>query len=89
MRPDSGSGSAAEYPQFKDATIMSGTFRIKDAACSKCAFFDASPASDQDLGLCRYNPPVSQPSADAHGLWPKVSNGDWCGHYEPQSASSG
>ena len=68
---------------------MPDTFRIKDAACSKCTFFDASMGSAQDLGLCRYNPPVSQPSPDAHGLWPKVAGGDWCGHYQPQDASGG
>ncbi len=65
---------------------MSGTFQIKDAACGKCAFFDASRASGENLGLCRYNPPVSQPSADAHGLWPMVAGGDWCGHYQPGRA---
>ena len=53
-----------------------------DAACQKCSFFDG--ASSADLGLCRFNPPVSQPTADAHGLWPQVSNADWCGHYEPE-----
>ena len=55
-----------------------------DAACQRCSFFDDAGASAA-LGLCRFNPPVSQPNADAHGLWPKVSNDDWCGHYKPEA----
>ena len=54
------------------------------AACGKCRFFDTE-ASDS-LGLCRYNPPISQPSADSHGVWPKVEASDWCGHFEPVAA---
>jgi len=34
-----------------------------------------------DSGLCRYNPPMAQPGADAHGLWPVVGMKDWCGHF--------
>ena len=30
------------------------------AACAKCRFFDSEASAD--LGLCRYNPPISQPS---------------------------
>lgn len=60
------------------------------ATCDKCAFFDlhskGSQASTQD-GLCRFNPPVSQPSPKDHGLWPVVSTDDWCGHFAPQSSS--
>ena len=54
------------------------------AACAKCKFFD-SEQSDK-LGLCRYNPPISQPSGEAAGVWPKVQAQDWCGHYEPAAA---
>ena len=54
------------------------------AACAKCRYFDAEASAD--LGLCRYNPPISQPSADAAGVWPKVQAQDWCGHYEPADA---
>ena len=54
------------------------------AACAKCKFFD-SEKSDT-LGLCRYNPPISQPSGEAAGVWPKVQANDWCGHYEPIAA---
>ncbi|MBE7212085.1 MAG: hypothetical protein INR65_13775, partial [Gluconacetobacter diazotrophicus] len=54
-----------------------------DATCQKCSFFDG--AQSTDLGLCRFNPPVTQPSAEAHGLWPKVSTDDWCGHFEAET----
>ena len=65
---------------------MSGTFQIKDAACAKCTFFDVGASAGPDLGLCRYNPPISQPTQDSHGLWPKVETNDWCGHFEPATA---
>lgn len=55
-----------------------------DAACAKCKFFDQEGSAE--LGLCRYNPPISQPSGDAAGVWPKVETTDWCGHYEPATA---
>jgi len=54
------------------------------AACAKCKFYDQE--SGQDLGLCRYNPPISQPSADSAGVWPKVEAADWCGHFEAEAA---
>ena len=55
------------------------------AHCDSCKFFDehkvnGAQASGEE-GLCRYNPPVTQPSAEAHGLWPVVSSDDWCGHF--------
>ena len=58
------------------------------AACGKCKYFDqasteSGPASP---GLCRYNPPIGQPSQDSHGVWPKVETNDWCGHYERAEA---
>jgi hypothetical protein len=55
------------------------------AACAKCMFFDGEQ-SNASLGLCRYNPPISQPSGDAAGVWPKVEADDWCGHFEPAAA---
>ncbi|WP_298814069.1 hypothetical protein [uncultured Sphingomonas sp.] len=58
---------------------------IDGAACAKCKFFDTE-ASGESLGLCRYNPPISQPSGDAAGVWPKVEASDWCGHFEPANA---
>ncbi len=54
----------------------------QDVSCTKCRFFDdhvAKPSAED--GLCRFNPPVTQPSPDAHGLWPVVSGMDWCGHF--------
>ena len=64
---------------------MTATFQIKDAACTKCTFFDVKPSSND--GLCRFNPPISQTSADAHGLWPVVAAQDWCGHFEAQATA--
>lgn len=59
-------------------------------ACTKCKFFDEQTAKPQaDDGLCRYNPPVTQPSAEAHGLWPVVSASDWCGHFSIDTVAAG
>jgi hypothetical protein len=64
--------------------------QTQDAACTKCKFFDDHVAKLQDAdGLCRFNPPVSQPSADAHGLWPAVSAADWCGHFSVDTVAAG
>lgn len=61
---------------------MEHAFRGQNATCTQCTYFDdAKPAVTEKLGLCRFNPPVSQPSPDAHGLWPMVGASDWCGHY--------
>lgn len=53
--------------------------------CNSCVYFDDHAANDRpappDAGLCRFNPPVSQPGPDAHGLWPVVKAEDWCGHH--------
>ena len=60
-------------------------------ACTKCRFFDdhaSNGGSTSDsAGLCRFNPPVSQP-ADAHGLWPVVTDADWCGHFAPETTGA-
>ena len=62
-----------------------------NATCSKCAFFDAhanavqAPRND---GLCRFNPPISQPTAQDHGLWPVVSTNDWCGHFATETVKT-
>lgn len=55
------------------------------ASCESCRFFDehktnGAPSAGSE-GLCRFNPPVSQPAPDAKGLWPVVETGDWCGHF--------
>jgi hypothetical protein len=34
------------------------------------------------LGLCRYNPQISQPTNTEHGVWPKVEADDGCDHFE-------
>ena len=58
----------------------------KSGSCGACAFFDEHDGAAQagHDGLCRFNPPVSQPTADAHGLWPVVTEKDWCGHFAPE-----
>lgn len=61
-----------------------------DHNCSQCAFFEDHHANTaaklDDAGLCRFNPPVTQPSADARGLWPVVKEDDWCGHFRADAA---
>ncbi len=54
------------------------------SSCNSCVFFDDhlnNGSSDADNGLCRFNPPVSQPDANSRGLWPVVTAEDWCGHF--------
>lgn len=55
------------------------------AACNACRFYDDHKlnggAASHEAGLCRYNPPVSQPAPQAQGLWPVVAAQDWCGHF--------
>jgi len=61
-----------------------------DAACTRCKFFDDHATKQaSDDGLCRFNPPVTQPSPEAHGLWPVVSAGDWCGHFSAETPVAG
>lgn len=62
------------------------------AACESCTYYDQQNAAQaakigKDAGLCRFNPPVSQPGPDAHGLWPVVENKDWCGHYADEKTA--
>jgi hypothetical protein len=57
---------------------------MTECACGNCQFFDSHGAKALKAangGLCRYNPPISQPSAKDHGLWPVVEAKDWCGHF--------
>lgn len=63
--------------------------QTQDVACTKCKFFDDHVAKMADEGLCRFNPPVSQPSADTHGLWPVVGPKDWCGHFSHDTMTAG
>ncbi len=60
-----------------------------NAQCQSCRYFDTHKAAQStgqggDEGLCRFNPPVTQPGPQEHGLWPVVSASDLCGHYSPE-----
>lgn len=65
---------------------------MANAKCESCKFFDEhkvnGAAAQHDEGLCRFNPPVSQPGPEAHGLWPVVGSTDWCGHYTPEMTAA-
>ncbi len=57
-------------------------------ACGNCQFFDhrskaalKQKEKEKDSGLCRYNPPMPQQSADGQGVWPVVGKKDRCGHF--------
>lgn len=58
------------------------------ASCEACSFYDSHVANTErvaeNAGLCRFNPPVSQPEANSRGLWPVVSATDWCGHFDSE-----
>ncbi|MBB4351764.1 hypothetical protein [Aliirhizobium cellulosilyticum] len=57
------------------------------AACNDCAFLENQGTEREhtdDGGLCRFNPPVTQPDANERGLWPVVAANDWCGHFAPE-----
>ena len=59
-------------------------------SCESCAYYDHHTNGGQavqDKGLCRFNPPVSQPGPNDRGLWPVVTNSDWCAHFSSQSAN--
>ncbi|WP_336486892.1 hypothetical protein [Methylobacterium nigriterrae] len=63
-----------------------------NAACASCRFFDehtlngGAPAADE--GLCRFNPPVTQPAPESKGLWPVVAAQDWCGHFTAEMSAA-
>lgn len=65
---------------------------MTDLACTRCKFYDDhrlnGAATAADEGLCRYNPPVSQPEPQGHGLWPVVGGSDWCGHFSPEAMTA-
>ena len=71
--------------------LAEGFMSAHSGHCGSCAFFDEhhvnGGASSKDDGLCRFNPPISQPGPDTHGLWPVVAEQDWCGHYAPEHAA--
>ena len=71
------------------STRRSSWFRLPAPAAtapSSTTIMATAPSRRQDGGLCRFNPPVSQPGPDAHGLWPVVSERDWCGHFATETA---
>lgn len=63
----------------------------KSSTCNSCTFYEDhvtnTARAPEDAGLCRYNPPVTQPEPDARGLWPVVSADDWCGHFTEARAA--
>ncbi|GJD35356.1 hypothetical protein [Methylobacterium aerolatum] len=65
---------------------------MADAHCESCKFFDEhksnGAAAQGDAGLCRFNPPVSQPAPESKGLWPVVSSSDWCGHFTAEMTAA-
>ncbi|MGU3330396.1 hypothetical protein ACLBXB_26070 [Methylobacterium mesophilicum] len=58
---------------------------MASATCQSCKFFDDhhgnGAQAQADAGLCRFNPPVTQPTPESKGLWPVVATEDWCGHF--------
>ena len=58
---------------------------MASTSCESCTYYDGGHGNTGKTsgseGLCRFNPPVSQPGPDAHGLWPVVGQSDWCGHF--------
>ncbi len=70
---------------------MAAKLTSQSTSCTNCAFYDdhvgnTAGQPGDDAGLCRFNPPVSQPSPDAYGLWPVVSASDWSGHFSSEGA---
>ncbi|KQS67365.1 MULTISPECIES: hypothetical protein [Methylobacterium] len=63
-----------------------------NAACESCRFFDDhklnGAQAQGDEGLCRFNPPVSQPAPESKGLWPVVASKDWCGHFTAEMSAA-
>jgi hypothetical protein len=54
-------------------------------ACGNCQFMDteseaAAKLAKGETGLCRFYPPMLQPSSNA-SAWPTVGAKDWCGHF--------
>jgi hypothetical protein len=55
-------------------------------ACGNCQFMDnqsktAAQHQSQNAGLCRYHPPLTRDGNGAAGVWPVVTEKDWCGHF--------
>jgi hypothetical protein len=62
------------------------------AHCESCKFSDEHKVNGAqasgEQGLCRYNPPVTQPAPESKGLWPVVATSDWCGHFTPEMTAA-
>lgn len=64
-------------------------------ACATCAFFvvtgvDKLRSTTNDkvsLGQCRRFPPSSQHETQ-HGVWPILSDVDWCGEHRAKAAAT-
>ncbi|CAM3176565.1 High putative iron-sulfur proteins family profile domain-containing protein [Methylobacterium mesophilicum] len=65
---------------------------MASATCQSCKFFDDhhgnGAQAQADAGLCRFNPPVTQPTPDSKGLWPVVATEDWCGHFTTEMTAA-
>lgn len=63
----------------------------RSTSCNACTFYEDHVANSakvqEDAGLCRYNPPVTQPEPNARGFWPVVAASDWCGHFSEARAA--
>ncbi len=64
----------------------------QNASCQSCRFFDEHQLNggqaSGDQGLCRFNPPVSQPAPESTGLGPVVAAKDWCGHFNAEMTAA-
>ncbi len=62
----------------------------QSVSCNSCAYYEDHVANNtkvaEHAGLCRFNPPVTQPEPNARGLWPVVTSSDWCGHFSEARA---
>lgn len=55
--------------------------------CETCIFYD--PLHERSpVGYCRVKPPVYDVKTGS-GVWPEVSENDWCGIYQMKTESKG
>lgn len=56
--------------------------------CSNCAAW-CGPTDYEDIGQCRYNPPIAIENEDGDGAtcyWPKTAGHHWCGKWIKRGA---